>query len=172
MNFFVEKPIKLKKFSSVLQDAIRLVRQRDELKLSNALLSQYKQAIDESTILSKADTKGKITYVNKAFCKISQYSEEELIGKPHNILRSSNMPSSTFASMWKTIQAKKQWKGIIKNRAKDGSIYIVDTLIIPLLDADGEIIEYMGIRHDITELENYKENLQQQLKCNPIVNPG
>jgi len=163
VNFFIEKPIKPKRFSTVLQDAIELVKQREQFKLSNTLLTQYKHAIDESTILSKANIKGKITYVNKAFCKISKYNEDELIGKSHSIVRDPNMSPSVFKEMWETVQAKKKWNGIVKNRAKDGSIYIVDTLIIPLLDAKGEIIEYIGIRHDITKLENYKEDLQEQL---------
>ena len=163
VNFFVEKPIKLKRFNSILDEAISTVNQKREIKLSNTLLTQYKEAIDESTILSKANLKGKITYVNQAFINISQYSEDELIGESHSKVRDPDMPPSTFTQMWKTIQSKKKWKGVIKNRAKDGSVYIVDSLIIPLLDDDGEIIEYIGIRHDITKLESYKEDLQKQL---------
>ncbi len=163
VNFFVDKPIKPKEFNSVLQESLSVINQKKELKLSNILLSQYKEVIDSSTILSKADKKGKITYVNDQFCKISGYTREELIGKSHNIVRDPSVSSSVFKDMWTTIMAKKQWKGMIKNRAKDGSIYIVDAIIIPLLDANNDIIEYIAIRHDITELELYKDDLQKQL---------
>ena len=164
VNFFVEKPIKPKKFMQALEDAMDVVRQKKELELSNLILKQYKHAVDTSTMLSKTDKKGIITYVNEEFCKTSQYSSDELIGESHNIVRHPDMKASVFKELWETIEAKKQWRGIVKNKAKDGSLYIVDALIIPLLDTDGEIIEYIAIRHDITELENYKEDLQKQLR--------
>ncbi|MDC0933878.1 PAS domain S-box protein, partial [Arcobacteraceae bacterium] len=163
VNYFIDKPIHPKKFREILFECIEFLNQKKELLLSNTLLSQYKEAIDESTILSKADKQGRITYVNEQFCKISQYSKEELIGKPHSILRNSNMPSSVFKELWKTLEEKKQWKGVIKNRAKDGSTYIVDALIMPILDDENNIIEYIGIRHDITENEQYKELLKSEL---------
>ena len=163
INYFIEKPIKPKKFKETLFECLEFIQQKQALKLSNTLLSQYKEAIDTSTILSKADLKGRITYVNDAFCKLSKYSESELLGQPHNILRDPNMPSSVFKELWETIRAKKQWKGTIKNRAKDGSVYIVDALIMPILDGNGNIIEYIGIRHDITQNEQYKELLKSEL---------
>ncbi|NOQ29521.1 MAG: response regulator [Helicobacteraceae bacterium] len=163
VNFFVEKPINIDKFTKALEEAIYLVTKKQELAHSNTLLQQYKHALDESSLLSKSDLSGKITFVNKEFCRISKYSESELIGKSHSILRHEDMPASTFKDMWASIQAKKQWRGVIKNRAKDGTEYIVNTLITPILNSDGEIIEYVGVRHDITELEQYKEDLQKKL---------
>jgi PAS domain S-box-containing protein len=163
VNYFIEKPVKPKKFKQVLEEATILVNQKKELALSNLILSQYKHAIDESTILSKTDIDGKLTYVNKEFCKISKFTEEELIGKNHNIVRHPDMSSDFFKNIWKTIKAKKQWRGIVKNRAKDGTDYIVDALITPFLDMDGNIIEFIAIRHDITKLEQYKNNLQAEL---------
>ena len=163
VNFFIEKPIKPKKFNQILKESINLINQKKELTLSNLLLEQYKQAIDSSTILSKTDPKGKITYVNDEFCRLSKYSVDELIGQSHNIVRHPDMTDDIFKDMWNTIKLKKQWRGVVKNRAKDGSEYIVDALILPLLDANNEIIEYIGIRHDITELEQYKELLKEEL---------
>ncbi|MEA3498621.1 MAG: response regulator, partial [Campylobacterota bacterium] len=163
INFFIEKPINPKKFNQTLKDCIYVINQRKELALSNSLLTQYKDAIDSSTILSKADIKGKITYANEQFCKISKYSLDELIGQSHSILRDPNIPASVFKDMWKTITSKKQWRGTLSNIAKDGSIYIVDALIIPILDSDDEIMEYIAIRHDVTELELYKNDLKHQL---------
>ena len=163
VNFFVEKPIKPKKFNQILKESIDLVTQKKELTLSNLLLKQYKHAIDTSTILSKTDKNGIITYANEEFCKISKYRLDELIGKSHDIVRHPDTPKEASEQMWKTIQAKKQWQGIVKNKAKDGTEYIVDALIIPFLDTNDNIIEYIGIRHDITELEQYKDLLKKEL---------
>ena len=163
INYFIEKPIQPKNFRMILVECISFINQKKDLALSNTLLMQYKQAMDSSAILSKTDTKGRIIYVNDQFCKLSQYTESELLGKQHNILRDPNMPSSIFKDLWETIQSKKQWKGTIQNQAKDGSIYIVDALIIPILDNNNEIIEYIGIRRDITENEKYKDILKNEL---------
>lgn len=124
------------------------------------LLNEYKKAVDESNIVSKTTPKGIITYVNKQFCKISGYMEEELLGQPHNIIRHPDMPKEAFRQMWATIKNKQTWKGVVKNLRKDGSTYIVDTTIVPIIDIDGDIVEYIGIRHDITELETAKEQLR------------
>ncbi len=127
-----------------------------------SFLDGYKMAIDETSIVSKTNPKGIITYVNKLFCQISGFKESELIGLPHNIVRHQDMPKEAFKDLWKTIKAKKVWKGIVKNRKKGGGYYIVDATIIPVLDADGEIVEYIGVRHDITELEKSKEEIKKQ----------
>ncbi|OQR40791.1 hypothetical protein AS859_09565 [Aliarcobacter cryaerophilus] len=122
-----------------------------------------KYVIVRSSIVSKADFKGNITYVNEAFCKISGYKEEELIGKPHNIVRHPDMDSSVFKEMWHTIKDLKQpWSGIVKNRKKDGNFYWVQTIINPILDENGNILEFIGIRTDITEIEKTKEYLKDQ----------
>jgi len=84
-----------------------------------------------------------------------------LIGMSHNIVRHPSVPKEVFKELWKTIKSKKVWHGILPNKAKDGSIYIVDATIIPILDNKGEIIEYIGVRHDVTELENSKEELRK-----------
>ncbi|SFV75918.1 diguanylate cyclase/phosphodiesterase (GGDEF & EAL domains) with PAS/PAC sensor(s) [hydrothermal vent metagenome] len=113
-------------------------------------LDDFFLALNESSIVSKTDLAGKITYVNDKFCEISGYSREELLGKPHNIIRHPSMDSSVFKELWDTIQAGKIFKGIIRNRKKDGSMYIVDTTIIPLHDEDGNIVEYLAVRYDLT----------------------
>jgi len=125
------------------------------------LLEQYKNAVDESMIVSKTDPSGVITYVNNRFCKISKYSKENLIGRGHNIIRHPDTASTVFKEMWETLHAKKVWKGILKNLAKDGSAYYVDTVIIPIVNDDNEIIEYIGLRNDITELLETQELLER-----------
>ncbi len=125
-------------------------------------LDGYKMAIDETSIVSKTDEKGVITYVNKMFCDISGYKEEELIGKPHNLIRHCDMPKDAFKELWQTIKDGNIWKGVVKNRKKDGGHYIVDATIIPIVDSDGNFKEYVGVRHDITELEDSKEEIKKQ----------
>ncbi len=136
----------------------------------NNLLNEYKRAVDLSNIVSKTNTKGVITYVNDKFCEMSGYTKSELIGKPHNILRHPGMPKEAFKDLWDTIKSKKPWKGVIKNMKKDGTEYIVNSFVIPILDVDGDILEYIAIRHDITELENTKEQLKtiNQLMKNKV----
>ncbi|MFY9143428.1 sensor domain-containing diguanylate cyclase [Sulfuricurvum sp.] len=124
------------------------------------LLTEYKKAVDLSNIVSKTNPKGVITYVNDKFCEISGYTRDELIGKPHNIIRHPDMPREAFKDLWDTIKAKKSWNGVVTNMKKDGSQYIVDTTVIPILDVDGDVVEYIAIRHDITELEETKQQLR------------
>jgi diguanylate cyclase (GGDEF)-like protein/PAS domain S-box-containing protein len=132
----------------------------DHMSEHNNLLNEYKRAVDLSNIVSKTNPKGIITFINEKFCEISGYSKSELIGKSHNIIRHPGMPKESFKELWDTIKDKKPWHGIIKNMKKDGTQYIVDSTVIPILDLDGDIVEYIAIRHDITELENTKEQLR------------
>jgi len=133
-----------------------------------SFLHSYKKAIDASSIVSKTDKYGIITYANDTFCKISGYTREELIGKPHNILRHPDMPKVAFKGMWETIKSGKSWKGIVKNLKKDGDYYIVDAMIMPIFDSTGEIFEYIAIRHDVTELEKGKITIQEEMQKQKI----
>jgi len=125
----------------------------EELRAKNRMLEEHKKAIDKSTIVSKADLKGVITYVNDKFCEISGYTREELVGKNHNIVRSPNVPKEVFKELWETISHKGTWRGVVENRAKNGESYFVQATIMPILDENDEIVEYIGIRQDITELK-------------------
>ncbi len=132
---------------------------QSEIDESHVLLEQYKEAIDVSSLVSKTDPSGIITYVNEPFCKISQYSKEELLGKSHKIIRHPDEPKETFKNMWDTIMNKKIWKGTIQNRAKDGTAYFVEATIIPILNHHNEIIEYISVRTDITKQVEAKERI-------------
>jgi diguanylate cyclase (GGDEF)-like protein/PAS domain S-box-containing protein len=126
---------------------------------SSNLLNEYKRAVDISSIVSKTNPKGIITYVNDKFCEISGYKKNELIGQAHNIIRHPSMDSEAFKNLWDTIKLKKPWQGIITNMKKDGRKYVVDSTVIPILDLDGDIVEYIALRHDITDFEDTKEQL-------------
>lgn len=125
------------------------------------LLEQYKNAVDLSMIVSKTNPKGIITYVNDQFCDISGYTQSELIGQNHNIIRHPDMDKEAFKQLWGTIKSKKVWKGLVKNKTKDGKEYFVDTVIIPILDDNDNIIEYIGLRNDITKLFESEKLLEK-----------
>ena len=126
------------------------------------LLEQYKDAIENSNIVSKTDIHGIITFVNDEFCKISGYTKEELIGKNHNVVRHPDVPKSNFKLLWDTITAKKTFKSTVKNRAKDGTDFYLNTTITPILDRNGNIEEFIAIRYNVTKEIELKIALQKQ----------
>lgn len=125
----------------------------------DSLLEQYRHIVDATNIVSKTDTNGVITYANTKFVEISGYSEEELIGQHHNILRNPDTPKSFFKELWQTIKSKQVWHGVITNLHKDRSRYTVDVHIFPILDNSGEIVEYIAIRYDITKLQELNDKI-------------
>ena len=136
--------------SELKEKEFLIVKKSKELNESLLLMSKY-------IIYSKTDLKGIITEVSDAFCEISQYTRDELIGKPHNIIRHQDMPKTLFKEMWQTIQSGKTWNGELKNRKKDGSYYWVTADISPEFDEEGNIFSYLAIRHDITDKKLVEE---------------
>ena len=143
--------------------AARLAQQRSYLH-KRKLLEEYRKAVDAGYIVSKTDRYGVITYVNDAFCDISGYSREELIGNKHNIVRDADISDAFFARLWETIMRKEIWRGTFKNRNKNGSTYYVSATIVPITDENDEIIEFLAIRQDVTELQEHRFYLQQRVK--------
>ncbi len=114
------------------------------------MFEQYRDAIENSNIVSKTDIYGIITFVNDEFCKISGYSRKELIGQDHNIVRHPDVPDETFMRLWQTILTKETYKSTVKNLAKDGNTFYLNTTITPILNEHGEIEEFIAIRYDVT----------------------
>jgi PAS domain S-box-containing protein len=130
-------------------------------KKSEKAITDYKYALDQSSIVSITDQQGVIRYVNENFCSISQFTGEELIGHTHSIVSSGDHPAAVTKSMWTTISGGRVWKGEFRNKAKDGSIYCIDMTIIPFLDEKGEPYEYLALGSNITERKKAEELLEQ-----------
>lgn len=155
----------LENYAENLNETIKL--KTHDIEEQRSQLERMVTLFDKNIITSETDEHGIITYASEAFCAISGYTKDELLGKPHSIVRHSDMPKEVFADLWQTIQSNKVWKGEVKNRKKDGTFYWVDVTITPKCDSNGENCGYTAIRHDITaqkEVEALSSSLEQKVE--------
>ncbi len=157
-------------FTSIRTDITRQKEQLLQIAIAKQQAEAAKFALDQHSLVSIADIDGNITYVNQLFEKISGYAEAELLGRKHNILNSDNQPKSYWQKMHGTVLSGKVWHDEVKNRAKDGSYYWVDTTIVPNFNTRDEVIGFTSIRTDITQQKENIESLAKAKKEADIAN--
>jgi diguanylate cyclase (GGDEF)-like protein/PAS domain S-box-containing protein len=148
------------RISSVARDITDQKRNQDTLEGLIDDLADLKLAMEESTIVAVTDAQGNYTEVNRAFCEISGFSTDELLGSTPKVINSGFHPPEFFAGLWSTIQGGNVWRGEIRNRAKDGEIYWVDSVIVPRLGQDGAPRRYLVLGMDVTERKRGEEELR------------
>lgn len=158
---FLDRQGKTYKYISIRSDITDRKKGEEELNNSLKEISIYKHALDESSIVAITDHKGVITHVNDNFCKISKYSANELIGRDHRIINSGSHSKEYIRDLWRTIAHGQIWKGELKNKAKDGSTYWVDSTIVPFLNHAGKPYQYLAIRSNITKRKIAEEQLKK-----------
>ena len=162
---YLLKPIDIEQFMSVLSKVTQRLKLAEEAENNLHFLKEYEEITNRSSIVSKTDLKGIITFANDKFCQISEYTKEELIGENHNIVRHPDMPKEAFADMWNTIKNKKEvWQGVVRNLSKSGKSYYVEATVKPILDKHNNILEYIALRNDIGDIMNPKKQLLDAIK--------
>ena len=152
---WIPKLVSGSKFDTQNQEIERL---KAELATTKQELQVRTDIMNLTSIVSFSDLKGDITSINDKYSEVSQYDQTELLGQPHNITRHPDMPKETFKQVWATIKRGKTFRGVIKNRAKDGTPYYVDAVIAPFLNGNGKPTKFLGVRYDITEQEIERQN--------------
>ena len=146
---------------STARDVTERKRIEEQMARNLQELSDFKSALDEHAIVSITDTSGIITYVNDKLCAVSKHAREDLLGRDHRLFNSGHHPKAYIREMWQTITGGKVWKGELKNRAKDGSVFWVDSTIVPFRDERGRLSQFFAVRTDITERKQAEEQIEK-----------
>ena len=170
---FLIPPFNENSFLDILYKSIANCREKKEKinkqKENVRIQKQFAELVDKSSIISKTDKNGRITYVNENFCKTSEYTKEELIGKTHNIVKHPDNAPEVYKDLWNTIKKRKtEWSGVIKNLSKSGKTYYIKTTIKPILDANDEILEFVSVRSNVTTIMSDKKHLIDKIESNNL----
>jgi len=166
------KPLVKEVFNIKIANLLNILKKEQTIEETQKIVNEYSRALESGSILSKGDINGKITYVNDAFCEYTGYTKDELIGKPHNILRHPQTLKTTFKDMWATILRKDIWKGVIRNLRKDETCFYARMTVVPILNIKGEITEFIAFRDDITRLVESKQEMKNMFLTDSLTHLG
>lgn len=166
---YILKPFNSKELLDTLEKVVAKLRFKCEVKNHKYYLEQYLSLLDKSGVISKTDTEGIITYVNDSFCKISGYKKEELLGQKYSILRDYENTNNLYEKIWESIKEKDQpWEGVIQNKSKFGSSYYMRTIITPIKDINGKIVEYVEVTDNLNAIVDDKKYLFNKIEENEL----
>ncbi|MFA7092452.1 MAG: EAL domain-containing protein [Arcobacteraceae bacterium] len=162
---YIEAPFT---FEKLITQASKVINKAQlEMKKYQFYAHQYLSLFEKTNMISKTDLNGNITYVNDIFCKISGYSRKEILGQNHNVLRHEDNPNDLYKHLWDTIKIKKQpWKGLVKNRSKYDKTYVVETIIAPIKNLDGEVLDFIAMRNSLETTVDDKKYLLDRIEKN------
>lgn len=144
-------------FIGTVENVTKEVRREISHRNRTIEMNSFEKGLEQFSIVARTDSRGRIIYANEEFCRLSKYTEEELLGKDHRIVNSGHHPKEFFKEMWDTILDGKNWRGVVKNKAKDGTFYWVDTIIIPIRNTKGVLLEILSFRFNITAAQELRE---------------
>ena len=172
INGYINKPVQLYQVKQEIRKVLKFIRLENKLYESTFILKQYQELIDSYIMSSKINSQGDITAVNQKFCTNTGYTKQEILGKSYRTFQKKNGSKKTFIHIWNTIQnEKKNWQGVLKNRTKTGEEYYVRSSIKPILDTEGNIVEYTALQHNVTASLYPQKHLIDTLKHikNPLM---
>ena len=166
---YILKPLHYTNMLDTLEKVVTKYKFEHEAKNYKYYMEQYLALIDKSSIISKTDQKGTITYVNDSFCKISGYKREEIIGQKHSLTRHHENTNEIYEQMWKSIKVKEEtWEGVVKNKSKSGTSYYVRTIITPIKNINNQVVEYVALRDNLNAIIDDKKYLFEQIEENNL----